>query len=357
MPEYEIRPYRPEDRDGFLSLYETVMGGTRSEKWFEWKYEENPYVDHVPMTVALHDGAVIGSRPLFALPMACDGETTVALQPGDAMVHPDHRRKGLFSRMMDRTIERYADRYPFYFSFPNDVSGSAHRKHGARIVAERPCYYRIDNPGAVTRARTDRSALRVLGDAVTPLVRGYHTLREYTASEPSVAIRTASDPPATLAALYRTAVPETLHLRREEPFYRWRLENPDWEYTTYVAGGETGPTAAIVAGTSVEPNPTTTRLTDVVPLASVPEPALAGLLGRIVADHPETDLFVAPPQGIDESPLRRFGFFPDTTFPLSYVTRRTTHVVRTLDGDWTHHGVDLVDPDSWCLTFIEDDTS
>ncbi|GAA0525079.1 Acetyltransferase (GNAT) domain-containing protein [Halorubrum aquaticum] len=359
MSEYEVREYQQSDRSGFLSLYQTVMGDEKSGDWFDWKYEGNPYVDHVPMIVTLDEGTIVGARPLFALPIRLGGERTVAFQPGDAMVHPDHRRRGLFSRMMERMIERYSGEYPFYFSFPNDLSGPAHIKHGSRVVSKRSSYYRIEDPASIADARSDRSAIRLMSGLATPIVSAYYGIRDLTtAGERGVTVRTESEPPAgELAAIYRTAVPEGIHAARDERFYRWRFENPDWEYETYLADGNAGPVAAIVAGTSVGSDSTTTKLTDVVPLETAPEPVLVTLLDRILRDHSETDLFVAPPQGIPYSVLRKFGFHADTTPPLPYLTSQTTHVVRTLTDRWTPKGVDITNADNWLLTFVEEDTS
>lgn len=359
MSEYEIRPYRPGDRSGFLSLYNTVMGDVKSRDWFDWKYERNPYVDHVPMIVALDEGTVVGARPLFALPLRLDDEQTVAFQPGDAMVHPDYRRQGLFSRMMVRTIERYSGTYPFYFSFPNELSGPAHIKHGSRVVSKRSSYYRIENPAGVADERSDRDAVRFISKIVTPFASGYYRLRDRSVPRTQeYAIRVESELPVEeVVDLYRSSVPAEIHAFRDEQFYRWRFENPDWEYTTYLADRDGSPEAAITVGTSTGSNSTTTKLTDVVPLGVTPESALVGLLDRILTDNPGTDLFVAPPQGIPYSVLKRFGFHADTTPPLSYLTSQTTHVVRTLTDEWTQQGVSITDPDNWLLTFVEEDTS
>lgn len=51
MTDYEIRQYKDEDRDKFFDLYQDVLGQEKTDSWFAWKYEENPYVDHIPMMV------------------------------------------------------------------------------------------------------------------------------------------------------------------------------------------------------------------------------------------------------------------------------------------------------------------
>ncbi len=359
MSDYTIRQYQREDKDEFLSLYATVMGETKGGDWFDWKYAENPYIGHVPMVVATSQGSLIGSRPLFAIPIVINGEHDVALQPGDAMVHPEHRRQGLFSRMMEEAIERYSGEYPFYFTFPNELSGPTHINHGGEIVSNRTSYYRVENPGNLIRSRTSRKSIRFIGDIATPVAKGYYGLRDFTApAESNVSITVESEPPTEkLAALYRESVPEQIHAHRDEQFYQWRLENPDWEYTTFLAEIKREPIAAIITGTSASPELTTTKFTDVVPLQSQPNAVLMELFAHILTTHSETDEFIIPPQGFPESIVTRFGFHADATPPLSLVASQTTHVVRTLSNGWKQHGYDIREPENWLMTFVEDDTS
>lgn len=358
MKEYEIRPYEPGDRDGFLSLYSTVMGGNKTDDWFDWKYGDNPYVDHVPMIVSVCGERLVGARPLFALPVEIHGERSVALEPGDAMVHPDHRRQGLFTRMMEQMIETYSGEYPFYFSFPNDLAKPSHIEHGSRVVSQRPSYYRIQDPSSITETH-DQPAIRFLGRVGAAVARGYYSLRDRTTPESrDVTVRTASKSPVEeLAALYRLSVPEEIHVPRDEQFYRWHFENPDREYETYIADGIGGPEAALITRTLVKSGLNTTEIVDVVPLEAAPEPALVSLIGRVISDHPETDLFIAPPEGVPGSVLRTFGFHADSIPPLSFVSTQQTHVVRPLTDGWTQNGMNITDPDNWLMTSIERDTS
>ena len=215
------------------------------------------------------------------------------------------------------------------------------------------------HPERVAAAQTDHRAIHLLGKLATPIATGYHRLRDYTASETATTrVRTESTLlTAELTELYATAVPDEMHACRDEQFYRWRLANPNWRYTTYLAENTTGPVAAIVTGTSVGSGPTTTKLTDVVPVTNAPEPALVALVEQILTDHSETDIFVAPSQGFTPSVLTGFGFHADDRFPLSVLACQTTHVVRGLSDDWEHQSGEITDPARWALTFIEEDTS
>jgi GNAT superfamily N-acetyltransferase len=356
MSDYEIRQYHPGDRAGFLSLHNRVLGRNHGPEWFTWKYETNPYIDHVPIFLALHDGEIVGARPLFALPIALGDDSRVALQPGDAMVHEDHRRQGVFSRMMEAMIERYSDTYPFYFTFPNDRSGPAHRKHGGQVVSHRRSYYRVENPENVATAQTDRRTLQLASKLGTLIAQLYHDIQDRRITVPSdLSVRTQAGVPAEeLSALYRTAIPEEIHAIRDEQFYRWRFQNPDWRYNTYIGDDSSGTIAAIVTGTASTDGFTTTKLTDIVPLESAPAPALIGLIQRILRESRETDIFVAPSQGIPQQVLDALGFHADTRPPLSYLATQTIHIARPFNDNLP---VRITDPENWRMTFAEEDTS
>lgn len=360
MSEYQIRPFESADRDGFLDLYHAVMGGPRDPDWFEWKYTENPYVDHVPMLVTADGDDIVGARPFFALPIAINQSREIALQPGDTMVHPEHRRQGLFTRMTERSIERYAGECPFFFNFPNHRSRPGYLKLDWEIVNEQPVHYRIENPAVVATSQSDRTAVRVAGTIAAPATRAYYKLRSFgrTIDEDRTIRRTEEVPGDELLYLYRQAVPDQIHAERDEQFYRWRFENPQWSYSTFLAEGPSGPEAAIVTGTRTEDSGLrTTRLCEVVPLDDPPEAILGDLINRILEDHADTDLFAAPTEVIPNSVLRSYGFRPDDARPLSSLTETTTHVVRTLNGGWKIHGVDITQAENWTMTFLERDNA
>ncbi|MFC6825978.1 GNAT family N-acetyltransferase [Halopelagius fulvigenes] len=358
--EYTIRAFRAEDVDDFLDLFSATFDSERGRRWFAWKYEENPYVDHVPIFVAEADGTLVGARPFFALDMSVGGERRLALQPADTMVHPDHRRRGLFTRMTETAIEEYGGAEPsFFFNFPNDNSSSGYLNLGWRKVTEQPTYYRIQNPSELARHR-DSDALASVGGAVLdPLLSGYNRLSNArAASGEGVTVRRyESVPAATMAAIGDGAPKRGIHALRDERFYDWRFDNPKWKYVAYVAEEAGEPVAGMVVGTSVGPGPTTTKVTDVVPVP--PDPAsdgLEALLRRAVVDHADSDLLAAPAV-LPESSMRKTGFRGDDRPPISFVASRTTHVVRPSNGEWVQNGVNIADEKNWWFTFSEQDTS
>ena len=362
MTDYTIREFRRGDREGYLELYETVFGARKSPEWFAWKYEDNPYADHVPVYVAETNGEIVGARSFFALRLR-HGDTTVpVLQPCDTMVHPDHRRRGIFTRMTEAAIDRYAPEDPvLFFDFPNENSLPGNLKLGWRVVAEVPTYYRVQRPGAL--ADLNDSLLQRLVDRAGDLAIGaYLGIRDRVGHGHSgdVAVdRHDTLPVATLLDINRQNVPDRFHAARDEEFYRWRFGNPDYDYSAYVARVDGEAVGAVVLGVREETD--VAIFADVLPLTPAeesPEPVYAALVEAALDDVSETGLVAVREGVIPPKLLASYGFRRDADFPLSQFSGPITLVVRPLPDDaWSLAGHDLLDFDNWLLSFCDKDSA
>ncbi|MFU8866892.1 GNAT family N-acetyltransferase [Natronococcus sp.] len=357
---YDVRRYEPSDRDAFLELFEEVLGGRMGTDWFAWKYEANPYVDHVPIVVAERDGELVGARSFFPLRVGAGDDRYDAFQPCDSMVHPDHQRRGLFTRMTERAIERYEDDVDLFFNFPNHRSLPGNLKLGWRVVGEQERYYRIQNPTAWL------PALEPVESLARTVASGYGSFRDRLAGSRDAVERVRYDgvPTATLAALAGAETVPAFHVVRDEAFYEWRFENPLWRYRTVLATrGETVVAALVYGRRERADGPTTVRLVDVLPLAAGTEAyrtaILSGLLEDVVRANRDADVLVAPGSVIPGGTLRSRGFHSDQRPPLTWTTSASTHVVRpsgTEPTDWTLSGRRLTDASNWRLALCEVDS-
>lgn len=358
-PEYAVRAFEDDDLAGFLNLHSRIFDPDYGREWFEWKYRANPYVDHVPIFVATADGEIVGARPFFALEMSVGGQRELALQPGDTMVHPEHRRQGLFTRMNEAAIEQYQAGDPsFFFNFPNEQSGPGYLKLGWETVGEISTYYRIQDPSALGfDSATARGS--IVKAALKPLLDGYNQLSDAltgTADEVTVTKHDAI-PSETLADLAESHSDPNIHVLRDQQFYDWRFDTPAWEYTAYTASVGGDEVAGMVAGTAYENGLKTTKVTDVVPAPDGTRTMeLAALVQQVVRDHDGSDILAAP-SSLAHPVLDRWGFRRDDTPPLGRAATQTTHVVRSVTDDWRINGVDISDESNWRLTFSEQDTS
>ncbi|WP_306052455.1 GNAT family N-acetyltransferase [Natronococcus wangiae] len=360
-----IRRFEPGDRAAFLSLYETVFERDRRTDWFRWKYKENPYVDHVPIVVAEHDGDLVGCRSLFAQEMRGHGTVRTAFQPCDTMVHPEHRRRGLFSRMNERTLERYTDGGPsFFFNFPNEASMQGNLDCGWREIGTVPLYYRFQDPvraferwagdSESTSGSTDRSsgnrATAALSRALADAIAGSHRAgdRLLTPDAGVRIVRYETPPPETLERIYRRSIPDAMHTNRTEAFYRWRFANPEHTYTTYVAKRDAAPVAALVVS-EVDDH---VRIVETLPRTVDSElAALNRLLVAVLSEYEDRSYVTAFGETLP-TPVR-YRFYPDTRAPLSTVIRPSarTLLARDIDAksavenssaaDWTFSRLDL----------------
>ncbi|WP_293030123.1 GNAT family N-acetyltransferase [Natronococcus sp.] len=361
-----IRQFEPGDRDAFLSLYERVFGRGRSPAWFRWKYEDNPYADHVPIVVAEDDGDLVGCRSLFAQEMRGHGAVRTAFQPCDTMVHPDYRRRGLFDRMNERTLERYAESGPaFFFNFPNEASKRGNLNHGWREIGTVPLYYRVQDPVGAFERWTDspdvEAPMRVEGDSTAAVTKSvasrivesvHRTGDRLLTPDTGVDLeRYESTPAQALEAAYRQAIPEAMHTNRTAVFYRWRLANPDHAYTTYVARRDGEPVAALVTA-DVDDR---VRIVEAVPRALEAERgALERLLVTVLADRESREFVTAFGETLP-TPIR-YRFFPDTRPPLSTMIRPSSRTLLARDLD-ASAAVENSSIDDWTFSRLDLDTT
>ncbi|WP_440989919.1 GNAT family N-acetyltransferase [Haloarchaeobius baliensis] len=361
--QYSIRRYRPADREAFLALYESVWGRRRSEEWFEWRFEANPYGDGVSMVVAEKDDELVGAEPCLPFEVGTGRRRLSALQPADWIVHPEHRRRGVFSRMTSHLLERDAGgRFELYYNFPTDALLPGLDSFDWHVVGERPTYYRIERPVRLVEAKGGRKLHRDVAKLASPLSRFRLRLRDRLTSVPDdvTVVRYDEVPARLFTSLYHEGVPTKLHVARDEAFYDWRFENPAWETTAFVARRDGRAVAGVVACQEELKGATCTRIADVQPMD--PDEDLTGAYAALVeavVDDTTTDVYKVAGDVLPAQVLTGCGFWADSSFPLSKLGRRTVHAVRptdTVDGErWRIRGRDPTDPRHWLLSLAGQD--
>ena len=114
---YSTRWFRDEDLDQFLETFEKVFGYQMTREYFRWKYVENPYIKgNTPVIVAedSRTGVAVGFRGCVPTRHRAR-EDFNTMYSGDVMVHPDHRRRGINTLMIEHALTNFQDyRFQIY---------------------------------------------------------------------------------------------------------------------------------------------------------------------------------------------------------------------------------------------------
>ncbi len=112
----------------------------KSMEYFAYKYEQNPYrVDPIGLVV-LHDKKVVGFRAFFPTKWQPGTKTEnciLMLSPTDTVIHPAHRRQGLFSALIKASIKRFAmSQYQAYINLSaNRAAKNGLLKFGWKLLS------------------------------------------------------------------------------------------------------------------------------------------------------------------------------------------------------------------------------
>ena len=347
---YTIREATERDVDGFLELHRTVFGTWPDDvahEIFDWKYRANPFVDGLPVIVAVRDGTVVGAKGHFCLELAVDNASIRGVQTGDLMVHPEHRRQGLLSAMVELDTALYDEGEQLFFGVPSEAAIEGYLAAGRRLV-QNPLYVRPLANGPTGDGSRGTRALQAAGVAA---FRAYAaTVDRLVPTDADVVVeRTEDQPVELLERLYRRRVPDGIHAPRSAALYRWRFGDPLGEYATYLARDGT----KVIAGVVVSERDGAVFLRDVVPL-DVDAGALRAIIDAVVTEYSDREYLASwCPASFDHRTLLRAGLVPSTVIPrFPYATDL---VVRRVGESWTVRDTRVDDPESWDIQLLERD--
>lgn len=222
--ELEVRAIVPADWPGVLALLELAMGWVpdgHHGPFLAWKHQQNVFGPS-PGWVALDGGDVVGFRAFLRWDFESGTECVRAVRAVDTATHPQHRGRGIFSRLTRLALkELSADGFSFVFNTPNHQSGPGYLKMGWETVGRLPVWFRPRRPGslvAMARARVPAGKWSVPTSAG---VGATEVLADHDAME------------RLLGAM---AGGEGLRTRRTPAFLAWRYGFAPLAYRAILAG-------------------------------------------------------------------------------------------------------------------------
>lgn len=225
--EYEFRRYCPEFKGQIAALRAGAFGGDQAFniEYFEWKYEQNPYLAKPHFYIALFDGKVVAIRGYYGSRWQAGQSSYSWIIPTscELAVEPDHRRRGLAYRIHVYAAEDVAARG--YQCLMNLSANPASRRLQTRSHFQRVAIYKDYQKGAPSQIGVSNSL---------PPQSEHAIFQEFDlwAQQTSGPIYGASEPRyvemSELVSRYEED--SRIHLVRDEAFYRWRLDNPACHY-------------------------------------------------------------------------------------------------------------------------------
>jgi GNAT superfamily N-acetyltransferase len=165
----KIRPYRPADEPRVLELLTLALGGgpigERTPEFFAWKHLRNPFGPSL-LLVAEAEERIVGLRAFVRWQLRTGDRTVRAVRAVDTATHPDHRRRGVFTRLVSEALDAVRDQADLVFNTPNRTSLPGYSKLGWRTAGRVPVLLRIGRPWRRARrpAVAAETAAVALGD-------------------------------------------------------------------------------------------------------------------------------------------------------------------------------------------------
>jgi GNAT superfamily N-acetyltransferase len=245
---YEIARYQPDFKRQVIELHTHLWSPNLSlnAAYFEWKYEQNPYVKEPLIYLAISNGKVVGMRGFFGVRWQCGVPTRrfTNLYADDMVIAPEHRNRGLMSKIMTSAFEDLAGKgYDYAFNLSAGLvtlnSSLSMGWRGAGWV--RPMYRHRRSWSAILQNRTLRAMkiLPVFSDKLACFA-SQQFLRSRISLEnadkrriddvlnraPSISIEDSARCAAMAELVRRIGGNGRIQHVRDSEYFQWRFQNP-----------------------------------------------------------------------------------------------------------------------------------
>lgn len=226
--DYEIVNYSPEFFTEIVGLqkylWPTYTGTTAT--YLKWKFEENPINKKFLGVVALYRGKVVGFKGFFVTRWRIGNkrDDILMLSPADICVHPDHRKKGLFSAMTNFAIEEYENtQYKVFIGLSiNTSSGSGYQKMGWPKIADRTSTRQYTLAGLINWALANKTGRSLYKHQIN-----YDRFGNIEVSDKPKPYKMHS------VIMKQKALDNKITLFKDADFFKWRFHNIRRKYFFY----------------------------------------------------------------------------------------------------------------------------
>lgn len=224
--DYQIVHYQAEMRAEVVSVLSQLLRGdpVTNDRYFGWKYEQNPHADSLLGIVALHQGEVAGFRGYGTARWHNGrGKTLRVLIPGDTCVALNHRQKGLSVAMGKLAMTDYAASYRLFLNLSctrDSLPGYLHL--GFAPLASKVYLSRYGLFGLLRYILASKKELPLSASKIR-----YGKFDDISVSETPMPMEMAS------IIERQGSDPDTFQLCQDEGFFRWRFAEPGGKFVFY----------------------------------------------------------------------------------------------------------------------------
>lgn len=143
-----IRPYKEGDEFQILDLFELVFDKKRSLEHWRWKFKKNPYSNvNAALAWTVPQERLIGQHTVMPVKLNFRGDSVLACQETDTMVHPDFRGQGISLKTADycyHELKRSGTNIVFGFPNQNAYPALVRRLQWKRIMYLKEYTFRLN---------------------------------------------------------------------------------------------------------------------------------------------------------------------------------------------------------------------
>ncbi len=226
--EYEIANYSPEFFPEVVEIQKYLWPKYTSNtaEYLKWKFENNPINRKFLGVVALDKGKVIGFNGLFVTRwrVGNKNDQILMLSQADISVHPDHRKKGLFTAMTEYAVEKFeSTEFKAFIGLSiNTSSGVAYRKMSWPKITDRTSVRQTSLSGMLNWRLVQKTGKSLL------------KLRINYGTSGNIEVSNKPRPEDMYSVVTQQKIlDDKITLFRDVDFFKWRFQNVRRKYFFY----------------------------------------------------------------------------------------------------------------------------